>query len=321
VSGVAAPPPAARTAPAAPRRDGAPAGHLFTVDVEEHFQVSVFERQMPPEAWDAQPSRVERNVDVLLDLLARHGATGTFFTLGWVAERHPGMVRRIVAAGHEIASHGWWHRRITSQAPDEFRRDVRDARALLEDVSGAPVVGYRAPSFSLVPGREWAFDVLLEEGYCWDSSLFPIRRPGYGWPGAPATPFVVRRPAGTLFELPPATTRIGGARVPAAGGGWLRQLPLGVVRRALREHAAHQLPAMFYIHPWEVDPEQPRIAAPLVARARHYRGLAETLPRLERLLSEFRFTSVAARYGRFEGPFLAAQWPALHATGCLAAGA
>jgi polysaccharide deacetylase family protein (PEP-CTERM system associated) len=294
-----------------------PDAHIFTVDVEEHFQVSSFERHVAPASWDSLPSRVERNVDVLLDLLARHGATATFFTLGWVAERHRDMVRRIAAAGHELASHGWWHRRVPTQTPDEFRRDVADTKALLEDLAGAPVIGYRAPSFSIVPGCEWAFDALVEAGYRYDSSLFPIRRPGYGWPGAPRTPHVIRRAAGTLHELPPATTRLAGARIPAAGGGWLRQLPLAVVQRALREHAAHELPAMFYIHPWEVDPEQPRIAAPWLTRVRHYRNLAQTLPRLETLLAEFRFASVAARWGRFDDGFLVGQWPELPLAGAV----
>lgn len=288
---------------------------LFTVDVEEHFQVSSLEPFVSREEWDSQPSRVARNVDILLDLLARHGATGTFFTLGWVADRHPDVVRRIAAAGHEIASHGWWHRRVVTQTPDDFRRDVRDARALLEDLAGAPVLGYRAPSFSIVPGCEWAFDVLLEEGYRYDSSLFPIRRSGYGWPGAPATPHVIRRAAGTLFELPPATTVIAGVRVPAAGGGYLRQFPFSVIRRAFREHARRALPGMFYIHPWEVDPEQPRIAAPWLTRVRHYRGLPETAARLDRLLAEFPFSSIAACFGAFDDGFLAGQWPSLQPHG------
>ncbi|HEU4563472.1 MAG TPA: XrtA system polysaccharide deacetylase [Gemmatimonadaceae bacterium] len=294
---------------------------LFTVDVEEHFQVSSLEPFVPREMWDAQPTRVERNVDILLDLLARHGATATFFTLGWVADRHPHVVRRIAAAGHEIASHGWWHRRVHTQAPDEFRRDVREARALLQDLAGAPVLGYRAPSFSITPGHDWAFDVLLEEGYRYDSSLFPIRRSGYGWPEAPATPHVIRRASGTLFELPPATTVLAGVRVPAAGGGYLRQFPFALIRRAFREHAERELPGVFYIHPWEVDPGQPRIPVPWLTRVRHYRGLPDTAGRLDRLLSEFRFTSVSACFGAFDDGFLAGQWPALPSRGPAAASA
>ncbi|HYL29765.1 MAG TPA: DUF3473 domain-containing protein, partial [Gemmatimonadales bacterium] len=171
-----------------------------------------------------------------------------------------------------------------------------------------PVFGFRAPSFSIVPGTEWAFDVLLEEGYRYDSSIFPIRRPDYGYPGAPADAYLIRRPAGTLLEIPLATTAVAGLRLPAAGGGYLRHLPLALIQRALREHADRRAPAMFYIHPWEIDPDQPRLAAPLLTRIRHYRGLARTLPRLERLLAEFRFTSVARHFGIPRGPAAREAW-------------
>jgi polysaccharide deacetylase family protein (PEP-CTERM system associated) len=270
--------------------------HLFSVDVEEHFQVVALQRWSPRSTWDGQPSRVVANVDRLLDLLARHGAVGTFFTLGWVAERQPDLIRRIAAAGHEIASHGWWHTRVTRLTPEEFREEIRSSRALLEDISGQRVLGFRAPSFSIVPGHDWAFDVLLEEGYRYDSSLFPIRRPDYGWPGAPAEPHLIRRPAGELLEIPMATTVIAGLRIPAAGGGYFRQLPYGLTTRALREHDARRLSAMFYIHPWEVDPDQPRLPVHFLARLRHYGRLDRTMPRLERLLTQFRFTSVARHF-------------------------
>ncbi|MEO8031333.1 MAG: XrtA system polysaccharide deacetylase [Gemmatimonadota bacterium] len=274
-----------------------PAVHLFTVDVEEHFQVVALEPWVHRDSWDSQPSRVARNVDLLLDLMAARAAFGTFFILGWVADRHPEVVRRIAAAGHEIASHGWWHRRVTTLSPDQFRTEVRDSKALLESVSGQPVSGYRAPSFSIIPGHEWAFDVLLEEGYRYDSSLFPIRRPDYGYPSAPPDPHYLLRPSGALLEIPLATTMIGGIRVPAAGGGYFRQLPYALTERALREHGARGAAAMFYIHPWEVDPGQPRFNTGLLTRIRHYRGLSRTLPRLERLLSQFQFTSVARHPG------------------------
>ena len=282
--------------------------HLFTVDVEEHFHVNAFDGLVSRADWDRLPSRVERNVAVLLDLLARHDALGTFFTLGWVARRNPGLVRRIADAGHEIACHSFWHRRAGTLSPGEFREDVRIAKAAIEDAAGQPVFGFRAPSFSIVPGTEWAFDVLLEEGYRYDSSIFPIRRPDYGYPGAPADAYRIRRPAGTLLEIPLATTTVAGLRLPAAGGGYLRQLPLGLVQRALREHSDRRAPAMFYIHPWEVDPSQPRLAVPLLTRIRHYRGLARTLPRLERLLAEFRFTSVARHFGIPRGPAAREAW-------------
>jgi polysaccharide deacetylase family protein (PEP-CTERM system associated) len=266
--------------------------HLFSVDVEEHFQVSAFDRTLSREEWGRQPSRVERNTDVLLELLGRHDAHATFFTLGWVAERQPALLRRIVAGGHELASHGWWHRRLTTLTPDEFREEARRSKAVLESLGGREVTGFRAPSFSIVPGGEWAFDVLLEEGYRYDSSLFPIRRPDYGYPDAPPVPHRIQRPSGTLLEIPLATLEVLGLRLPAAGGGYLRQLPLGLVQRSFRGMGARGVPGMFYIHPWEVDPEQPRLPVGLLTRLRHYGGLERTLPRLERLLGEFRFTSV-----------------------------
>jgi polysaccharide deacetylase family protein (PEP-CTERM system associated) len=274
-----------------------PIAHLFTVDVEEHFHVNAFDRLVAREDWDRLPSRVERNVEVLLELLGRTGAFGTFFVLGWVARRQPVMVRRIADAGHEVACHSFGHRRVRTMAPSEFREDVRVAKATIEDAVGHPVFGFRAPSFSIVPGTEWAFDVLLEEGYRYDSSVFPIRRPGYGYPGAPIDAYLIRRAAGSLLEIPLATTTVAGIRLPAAGGGYLRQLPLGLIRRAFQEHTDRGAPATFYIHPWEIDPDQPRVAAPFVTRVRHYRGLARTLPRLERLLGEFRFTSVMRHFG------------------------
>lgn len=266
--------------------------HLFSVDVEEHFQVSAFDGVLSRDTWDAQPSRVEANTDRLLELLDRFDAYGTFFTLGWVAERHPALVRRVAAAGHEIASHSWWHRRVNTLTAAEFREEIKSSKQLLEEVSGKPVVGFRAPSFSIVPGTEWAFDLLLEEGYTYDSSLFPIRRPGYGYPSAPPHPHQILRAAGSLLELPPATTGFFGVRLPAAGGGYLRQFPLLLIQRAFREHARAGHPGMFYIHPWEIDPDQPRLPVGWTTRVRHYRGLDRTLPRLERLLTEFRFTSV-----------------------------
>jgi polysaccharide deacetylase family protein (PEP-CTERM system associated) len=273
-----------------------PERHLFSCDVEEYFQVSAFDAVVRRDSWDSRPSRVEPSTDLLLALLEQLGAHGTFFTLGWVARKHPDLVRRIARGGHEIASHGWWHRRVTTLTPEEFREEVRSSRRILEDVSGSPVRGFRAPSFSIVPGLEWAFDVLLEEGYRYDSSLFPIRRPDYGYPGAPPFAHFIARPAGVLLEIPMATFTLAGLRLPAAGGGYLRQFPYGVIRHAFRvAHQARQ-PAMFYVHPWEIDPDQPRLPVGPVTRLRHYGGLARTLPRLRRLLGEFGFCSVAEQY-------------------------
>jgi polysaccharide deacetylase family protein (PEP-CTERM system associated) len=274
-----------------------PPRHLFTVDVEEYFQVSLFEDIVPRVKWDSLPSRVEIGVNRLLELLARHETYATFFTLGWIADRHPEIVRTIAAAGHEIASHGWWHRRVPRMGREEFRAELRDSKAVLEEVSGQPVLGFRAPSFSIVPGTEWAMDVLIEEGYRYDSSLFPIRRSGgYGYPGARPVPHTIEREGGTLIELPMATTRFAGMRIPAAGGAYLRILPFSLVSRALSESRRAGQSAVFYVHPWEVDPDQPRIEVSPVARLRHYRGLERTLPRLERLLEEFSFTSINRQF-------------------------
>jgi len=277
-----------------PPLPGAP--QLFSVDVEDYFQVVAFESIVDRARWDAYPSRVVDNTTRLLHLLAERGAKGTFFTLGWVARKHPALVRRIAEAGHEVASHGDWHRRVSTLDASGFRAELRDSRAALEDASGQPCLGYRAPSFSIVPGVEWAFDVLLEEGFRYDSSLFPIRRPDYGYPGAPDGPCLIERPAGTLLEIPLATTRFLGARLPAAGGGYLRQLPFALCRRAFAQAAAGGVSAMFYTHPWEYDTAQPRLPCGPMTALRHYRNLHLTWPRMTALLEEFRFTSVAERF-------------------------
>jgi len=269
--------------------------HVFSIDVEDYFQVYAFDRYVDRASWDSYPSRVERNTNILLDLLARHGHTGTFFTLGWVAQRFPHLIRAIAESGHEVASHGWWHRKVTSMSPTEFREDIRASKDILEQISGHPVLGFRAPSFSITPGVEWAFDVLLEVGYRYDSSLFPIKRMNYGYPKTPPIPHMIHRDAGDLMEFPLTTTRIGGRQIPAAGGGYFRHFPYGITRRAFREHTQAGLPGMFYIHPWEIDEEQPRIASPFLTRVRHYRNIGKTLSRLELLMAEFRFTSVARR--------------------------
>jgi polysaccharide deacetylase family protein (PEP-CTERM system associated) len=237
----------------------------------------------------------------LLAQLDRAGFRGTFFTLGWVAEHSPEIVRQIAAAGHEIASHGYWHRRVTTMTPDEFREDLRASKHALEALTGTPVLGFRAPSFSIVPGCEWAFDVLLEEGFTYDSSLFPIRRRGYGYPGAPRTPHVIRRPSGHLAEFPLATMSMLGVTLPAAGGGYLRHLPFGLIRRAFAGSSARGESATFYIHPWELDPDQPRLEVPFLTRVRHYRGLAHTEQRIDQLLAEFRFGTIASRVDEVRG--------------------
>jgi polysaccharide deacetylase family protein (PEP-CTERM system associated) len=274
--------------------------HVFTVDVEEYFQVHAFDGIIRRAEWPNLPSRVAQNVDTMLELLSEHDALATFFILGWVADRYPHIVRQIAEAGHEIASHGWWHYRVTDLEPDEFREDIRSSKSLLEDISGQPVTGYRAPSFSITPRAQFAFDVLLEEGYVYDSSIFPIRRSNYGWPGAPPIAHIRHCANGRLIEFPLATSLWGPFRIPAAGGGYFRQFPYSVVRRAFQEHDAQGVPGVFYIHPWELDAEQPRIRVGPMRHLRHYRGIKGNQARLVKLLREFRFTSIAARLA--EGP-------------------
>jgi polysaccharide deacetylase family protein (PEP-CTERM system associated) len=271
-----------------------PGRHFFTVDVEEHFQVSAFEHVVARDDWPRLESRVERNVDVLLDLLARQATVGTFFVLGCVAERRPELVRRIAAAGHEVASHGHDHRRVLEQTPAQFRQSLRRSKLVLEEATGRAVLGFRAPSFSIVPGTEWAFDVLLEEGFRYDSSLFPIRRSArYGYPSSPRRPHWIERPAGRLLELPLTTRRWVAWNLPASGGAYFRIFPYSVTHAAFSECELHGVRGVFYVHPWEVDPEQPRIAAPIGARIRHYWGLTHTADRLRRILADFSFGSVA----------------------------
>lgn len=268
--------------------------HFFSVDVEEHFQVSAFDGVVSRDDWTRLSGRLDRTIPILLECLARHEAKATFFVLGWIARHRAEVVREIVRAGHEVASHGFWHRRVNTMSPDEFRDDLRWSKDALEELTGTPVYGYRAPSFSIVPGTEWAFDILLEEGFRYDSSLFPIRRRGYGYPNSPREPHIIRRPSGELMEFPLATTALAGVTIPAAGGGYLRHFPLWVIQRAFREASARAVPATFYVHPWEIDPHQPRMAVGALTRVRHYRGLFKTLGRIERLLAEFRFTSIAS---------------------------
>jgi polysaccharide deacetylase family protein (PEP-CTERM system associated) len=265
--------------------------NALTVDVEDYFQVSAFAQHVDPRDWDLLPHRVERNVESILALLADHGASATFFTLGWVAERYPALVRRIVDEGHELASHGFAHRRATEQTPDEFEADIRLAKLVLEDVSGVRVKGYRAPSFSADPGSPWVFQRIARAGYCYSSSVYPIRHDHYGAPDAPRFP---HETVPGLTEIPIATVRLGSTNWPAGGGGYFRLLPYGVTRWSLRRiNRVDGRPAIFYFHPWEMDPGQPRVQGPGVrARFRHYVNLRQVDPRLRRLLADFRWDRV-----------------------------
>jgi polysaccharide deacetylase family protein (PEP-CTERM system associated) len=267
--------------------------HHFTIDVEEYFQVSALEPYVARERWHTLESRVMRGMESLLDLLSLHSVHATCFVLGWIAERHPQLVRNLSECGHEVASHGWDHRRVTEQTPAEFRSSVRQSKDVLEDITGREILGFRAPSFSIVQGREWALDVLAEEGYRYDSSLFPIRRPdGYGYATAHYDAHWLERPSGLLAEFPPATLGVLGARLPAAGGAYFRLLPYQLVHAALDSSTRRGTGATFYIHPWELDPEQPRFQVPLAVRMRHYGGLRRTAPRLQRMLATYSFQTI-----------------------------
>jgi polysaccharide deacetylase family protein (PEP-CTERM system associated) len=267
--------------------------NALTVDVEDYFQVSAFERSVDRSCWDQFDRRVAANTDRLLALFADHRVRGTFFVLGWVAEREPEMVQRIAAAGHEVASHGFGHRLVYDQSPPEFRDDIRRSKAILESLIGCSVQGYRAPSFSITERSLWAWDVLLEEGFTYDASVYPIRHDRYGIPSAPREVHTLRRPAGSLVEIPGTTVRVAGMNLPAAGGGYFRLLPYAYTRAAIRHvNRAERRPAVFYMHPWEVDPGQPRLDAPWLSRFRHYTNLAATEGRLRRLLGEFRFAPI-----------------------------
>lgn len=265
--------------------------NALTVDVEDYFQVSAMAPHIARDSWDAQPCRVERNVQRLLALFAQHRAHATFFTLGWIAERYPQLVRDIVAGGHELASHGYGHLRASEQSPVDFTQDVQRAKALLEDISGQAVRGYRAPSFSIGHGNPWAFDVLLEAGYRYSSSVYPVQHDHYGMPDAPRFPYSARP---GLIEIPITTTRVLGRNLPAGGGGYFRLAPYKLSRWALRRvNAIDRRSAIFYMHPWEIDPGQPRVAGTdLKTRFRHYVNLSRTEARLGHLLSDFRWGRV-----------------------------
>jgi polysaccharide deacetylase family protein (PEP-CTERM system associated) len=262
--------------------------NALTIDVEDYFQVSALAPYIPRSQWESVPCRIERNVEIILELLEQGSAKATFFTLGWVAQRYPSLVRRIADAGHEIASHGYGHYRASDQTQTEFLSDIRLARMLLQDLSGQDVSGYRAPSFSV--GREtlWAFDCIAEAGYRYSSSVYPIRHDHYGMPEAPRFPFQARP---GLMELPVTTSRMLKTNVPAGGGGYFRLLPYSVSRWLIRRvNRDDRRPAIFYFHPWELDPTQPRVSG-IAARARfrHYVNLHKTEQRLRRLVQDFRW--------------------------------
>jgi polysaccharide deacetylase family protein (PEP-CTERM system associated) len=270
-----------------------PVANALTVDVEDYFQVEAFFSHVDRNDWDRRECRVEQNTDRILAMFAEAGVTGTFFTLAWVAKRYPALVRRIAANGHEVASHGLAHFRADSQTPREFLDDVKQSKAILEDVSGTPVNGYRAASFSITRNNLWALGALAEAGYLYSSSTYPIRHDLYGIPEAPRFAFYPF-PKSPFLEIPLTSVRAFGMNFPCAGGGYFRLLPYWLSARNLRSvRRAEGMPCIFYFHPWEVDPEQPRIeGTPLKTRIRHYTNLSKMQGRLGRLLSDFSWNRV-----------------------------
>jgi polysaccharide deacetylase family protein (PEP-CTERM system associated) len=275
--------------------------NALTIDVEDYFQVSAFAPHIARTEWDQRECRVERNMDRILGLLARHQTQATFFTLGWIAERYPQLVRRIVEEGHELASHGYGHQRASDLSRDEFRDDVTRAKALLEDIGGQAVWGYRAPSFSIGDANLWALDVLQEAGYRYSSSIYPVRHDHYGSPDAPRFAHQVRP---GLMEVPPTTLRLFSRNLPSSGGGYFRLFPYALSRWMLRQvNQRDGESAIFYMHPWEIDPQQPRIpGVSLKTRFRHYVNIDRTEQRLDRLLSDF-------AWGRMDEIFLRERAP------------
>ncbi len=269
-----------------------PITNAFSIDVEDYFQVSALASHFPRHIWESQPCRIERNVDRMLAILDDNQVYATFFTLGWIAERYPQLVSRIVSGGHELASHGYGHQRASDLSRDEFFSDITHAKKLLEDLSSQPVLGYRAPSFSIGENNLWALDTLAEAGYEYSSSIYPIRHDHYGMPNAPR--FACRLSNKSLLELPATTVRLFNRNLPAAGGGYFRFLPYQISRWSInRVNEADRQPCIFYCHPWEIDPEQPRPSGmKLKTRFRHYVNLARMETRLRSLLKDFRWGRV-----------------------------
>jgi polysaccharide deacetylase family protein (PEP-CTERM system associated) len=275
---------------------------VLSVDVEDYYHVEAFADRVPAHSWPEFPSRVRPNTRRVLQMFDEYGCRGTFFVLGWIAERDPALVREIIEAGHEVACHSYSHRRVNSLTPEEFREDLRRARAVIEDAAGVRILGYRAPTFSIGRGNLWALEILAEEGFLYDSSIFPIRHDLYGFPGAPRFPHRLQFPSKrTLFEIPMTTVRLGGMTWPVGGGGYLRLPPMQYTRWAIRKiHETERQPFILYFHPWELDPHQPRIAGRWKSRLRHYTGLGAMESRLRELLAGQRFMPLINLVRRLE---------------------
>lgn len=267
--------------------------NALTIDVEEYFQVSNLESRFPCSGWDRIPSRVEKSTAIILDQLASREIKATFFILGWVAQRQPQIVRRIHAEGHEVASHGQNHQLIYRQTPDQFREDLRLSRTILEDLTGQAIVAYRAPSFSIVPASLWALDVLIEEGFTIDSSIYPVHHDRYGIRGTPPEPHQIERASGVIWEYPPPVTDTFLGCIPVGGGGYFRLYPYGLTQHLLRSVNRKKRPFAVYLHPWELDPSQPRHRVGILNTFRHYVGLSRTEHRLNRLLDDFSFGTIS----------------------------
>lgn len=276
-----------------------PLRNLLTIDVEDYFHATGLARDAAD--WDRLPGRVEYTTRRLVNILGEHDVQATFFVLGWVANRYPELVRLIHDAGHEIASHGWSHRLVYDMSHEDFRQDVTDTKDLLEQLTGEEVLGYRAPSFTIVPQTAWALEILATAGYRYDSSIFPVRRQLYGDPEAQRTIHRVLEPSaehGGLIEVPPSTVRWRGRNLPVAGGGYFRAYPLWATRKAIQHlNEVEQTPAVVYLHPWEIDPDQPRLPAGAANRFRHYLNLHRTEDRLRTLLEELLFGNIKDALG------------------------
>jgi len=267
--------------------------NALTVDVEDYFHVTAFADAINRSDWDACQLRVENNTQRLFDLFDAHGVKATFFVLGWVAERLPGLVKEISARGHEVACHGYSHQLVYNQKPEDFRDETLRARDLLEDLIQRPVRGYRAASYSITKHSRWALDILAEAGFVYDSSIFPVRHDRYGIPGSPEHPHILETPAGhRLVEFPLSTVKLFGICLPIAGGGYFRLYPYVFSRTGLRHINRNNRPFIFYLHPWEIDTQQPRVSAGWLSRFRHYNNLHRCEARLQRLLADFTFGTV-----------------------------
>ncbi len=269
--------------------------NALSIDLEDYFHVTAFADHTPPAAWGAHASRIEQNTARTLELLGGAGRQATFFVLGWVAEKYPRLVREIGDCGHEVACHSYQHRLVYQMSVEEFREDTRRAKEVIEDSCGRPVRGYRAPSFSIRRDSLWAFEILAELGFTYDSSIFPVQHPNYGMPEAPRFPFRVSTRRGCVVEFPMPTLELGGRRAPLGGGAYLRILPYWYMRWGMRwinEREKH--PVCVYFHPWEMDPNQPRINGSPSARLRHYLGLRGAKSKLRRLLADFEFCPVGS---------------------------